>query len=127
MDWSACSSSGGMLELRSTAGEGRGRGRRGRRGGGAGGRWRGLCILGFVVLVEVLVAVRGERLDYVDFVEERNREAELNATRFNATASAPPPNWREGGSIAEAFDKMLDKEFPDKEDPQEGRLPFVGN
>ena len=123
MDWIACSSSGRMLELRSTAGVGRG----GRSGGGAGGRLWGFCILGFVTLVEVLVVVRGERLDYVDFVEERNREAELNATRFNATASAPPPNWREGGSIAEAFDKMLDKEFPDKEDPQEGRLLYVGN
>lgn len=84
--------------------------------------WYALCVFGLILVAELLVAVRAEREDYVDFVEERKKEAELNATRANATA----PNSREG-SIAEAFDKLLDKEFPDKEDTQEANDGLVGS
>ncbi|KAG0594458.1 hypothetical protein M758_UG079300 [Ceratodon purpureus] len=81
-----------------------------------------LSALGLILVTELLVAVRAEREDYVDFVEERKKEEDLNATRVNSTA----PNSREG-SIAEAFDKLLDKEFPDKEDTQEANEGLVGS
>jgi hypothetical protein len=71
------------------------------------------------------VVASAERLDYVDFFEERKKEAEelVNATtRLNnatTTTEARPPSSREG-SIAEVFDELLEREFPEKEDPQEG-------
>ncbi|KAG0573127.1 hypothetical protein KC19_VG151000 [Ceratodon purpureus] len=81
-----------------------------------------LFAFGLVLVAELFVAVRADREDYVDFVEEKKKEVELIATRVNATA----PNSREG-SIAEAFDKLLDKEFPDKEDTQEANEGLVGS
>lgn len=79
-----------------------------------------LFMLGIILVSELLVAVRAQRVDYVDFFEEKKREqADVNMSRSNST-SAQSPNSREGGSLADAFDKMLEKEFPDKEDPQEG-------
>lgn len=81
------------------------------------------CIVGIMLVAELLVAVKAERQDYVDFFEERKKEVAVNATRLNSTA-AHAPNSREG-SIAEAFDKILENEFPDKEDPQEG-TSFLG-
>ncbi|XP_073395774.1 K(+) efflux antiporter 5 isoform X2 [Physcomitrium patens] len=83
-----------------------------------------LCVFGLIFLAELLVAVRAEREDYVDFLEEKKKEAELNATRANTTAQAP--NSREG-SLAEVFDKLLEKEFPDKEDSQEAHEGLVGS
>lgn len=79
-----------------------------------------LFMFGIMLVSELVVAVRAQRVDYVDFFEEKKREqADLNMSRSNST-SAQSPNSREGGSLADAFDKMLEKEFPDKEDPQEG-------
>ncbi|XP_024378844.1 K(+) efflux antiporter 5 isoform X1 [Physcomitrium patens] len=84
---------------------------------------RALYVLALILVTELLAGVSAEREDYVDFVEERKKEAELNATRANGTA----PSSRDQGSIAEAFDKLLEKEFPDKEDPQEASEGLVGS
>ncbi|CAK9206897.1 unnamed protein product [Sphagnum troendelagicum] len=44
----------------------------------------------------------------------------------NATTEARPPSSREG-SIAEVFDELLEREFPEKEDPQEANEGLVGS
>jgi hypothetical protein len=103
--------------------------RRGGRGSRKGRRIGGLLflytllLLGMLLVAEILVVASAERLDYVDFFEERKKEAEelVNATTRlnNATTEARPPSSREG-SIAEVFDELLEREFPEKEDPQEG-------
>jgi hypothetical protein len=84
-----------------------------------------LLLLGMLLVAEILVVASAERLDYVDFIEERKKEAEelVNATtglnNATTTTEARPPSSREG-SIAEVFDELLEREFPEKEDPQEG-------
>jgi len=83
-----------------------------------------LLLLGMLLVAEILVVASAERLDYVDFFEERKKEAELvNATtglnNATTTTEARPLSSREG-SIAEVFDELLEREFPEKEDPQEG-------
>jgi hypothetical protein len=102
--------------------KGRGGSRKGRRIGGLLFLYT-LLLLGMLLVAEILVVASAERLDYVDFFEERKKEADqlVNATTGNATTTteARPPSSREG-SIAEVFDELLEREFPEKEDPQEG-------
>lgn len=42
-----------------------------------------LCVFGLIFLVEFFVVVRVEREDYVDFLEEKKKEVELNVIRVN--------------------------------------------
>ncbi|KAL2608855.1 hypothetical protein R1flu_027428 [Riccia fluitans] len=105
--------------------------RRKKRGTCRGKRRLGVASMGWISRWFLVAGILGvlllddcraqEGLDHFDFNFENVKVADKNETN-----GEPPKEGKDQTSIAEAFERVLDKEFPDK-DPQEGTEGEVGS
>ncbi|KAL3676837.1 hypothetical protein R1sor_026785 [Riccia sorocarpa] len=96
-----------------------------RRVGGGGGSmgWisRFFLVVGILGVLFLDHCIAQEGLDHFDFNFSEGKLADKNETNGET-----PKEGKDQRSIAEAFERVLDKEFPDK-DPQEGTEGEVGS